>query len=67
MASWSISVDRWDQHLEWALWFRAAERIEVPSDGLVTGPPDVDPVPEPPADDVAARWPWGSAVACREF
>lgn len=46
-ASWSISIDQWDHLLECALWFRAAERIEVPAGGLVTGPPDVDPVPEP--------------------
>lgn len=46
-ASWSIGIDRWDHQLEWALWFRAAERIEVPAEELVTGPPDVDPVPEP--------------------
>jgi hypothetical protein len=45
--SWSISVDQWDQQLEWALWFRAAERIEVPAGAVVTGPPEVDPLPEP--------------------
>jgi len=47
--SWQISVNEWDQHLEWALWVRAAERIEVPAGGVVTGPPDVDPLPAPSA------------------
>jgi hypothetical protein len=45
--SWSVSIDQWDESLECGLWFRAAERIEVPVGGLVTGPPDVDPMPEP--------------------
>lgn len=60
-ASWSISIDQWDHQLEWALWFRAAERIEVPADGLVTGPPDVDPVPEPSLPsgrELAEGWLW---------
>ncbi|MEV5721116.1 hypothetical protein AB0L41_45240 [Amycolatopsis mediterranei] len=60
-ASWSISIDRWDQQLERALWFRAAERIEVPADGLVTGPPDVHPVPEPSlpsGGELAEGWLW---------
>lgn len=60
-ASWSISVDQWDHQLEWALWFRAAERIEVPADGVVTGPPDVDPVPEPSlpsGEELAEGWLW---------
>jgi hypothetical protein len=60
-ASWSISIDRWDQQLEWALWFRAAERIEVPADGLVTGPPDVVPLPEQSLASgsvLAAGWQW---------
>jgi hypothetical protein len=45
--SWQISVSEWDFPLEWALWVRAAERIEVPVGGVVTGPPDVDPLPAP--------------------
>jgi len=68
MASWSVSVDQWDQLLEWALWFRAAERIEVPAGEMVTGPPEVDPVPEPsltsgvPLVDGWLRW-WRTLVA----
>jgi len=60
-ASWSISVDQWNSPLEWALWFRAAERIEVQAGGLVTGPPDVDPLPEPSAasaDELVEGWLW---------
>jgi hypothetical protein len=60
-ASWSISVDQWDQLLECALWIRAAERIEVPAGGLVTGPPDVDPAPEPSlpsGDELVEGWLW---------
>jgi hypothetical protein len=60
-ASWSISVDPWNQQLEWALWFRAAERVQVQADGLVTGPPDVDPLPERSVrsgDELAEGWLW---------
>jgi hypothetical protein len=60
-ASWSISIDQWDFRLEWALWFRAAERIEVRADGLVTGPPDVDPLPEQSVTsgaELAEGWLW---------
>ena len=60
-ASWSISIDQWDHQLDWALWFRAAERIQVPAGGLVTGPPDVDPLPEPSlpsGDELAEGWLW---------
>ncbi|HEX4702242.1 MAG TPA: hypothetical protein VH352_08965 [Pseudonocardiaceae bacterium] len=63
-----ISVDQWDQHLDWALWIRAAERIEVPADEVVTGPPDVDPLPQPSldsGDDLAEGWVlwWRTLVA----
>ena len=60
-ASWSISIDQWDFQLECALWFRAAERIEVRADGPVTGPPDVDPLPEPStasAGELVEGWLW---------
>src|SRR5205814_9204357 len=60
-ASWSMSIDQWDQQLEWALWFRAAERIEVPANGLVTGPPDVDALPDQSltsGDELAEGWLW---------
>ncbi len=44
-----------------ALWFRAAERIDVPAGGVVPGPADIDPLPEQtaaPADEaeLAAGW-----------
>jgi hypothetical protein len=48
--SWQISTDRWNQAFDWALWMRAAERIDVPVGGLVPGPLDIDPLPEPSAD-----------------
>src|SRR5438046_8896691 len=60
-ASWCISEDRWPEAFDVALWFRAAERIEVASQGVVPGPPDVEPLPDPrtdPADaaGLAAGW-----------
>jgi hypothetical protein len=60
-ASWSIQVNEWDFQLEWALWVRAAERIELRAEGLVTGPPDVEPLPEPSVisdDKLAEGWLW---------
>jgi len=44
-----------------ALWFRAAERIDVAAGGVVPGEPDVEPRPDPgtdPADaaELAAGW-----------
>jgi hypothetical protein len=51
--SWRISEDRWPEAFDVALWFRAAERIDVASGGVVPGATDVEPVPDPntgPAD-----------------
>jgi hypothetical protein len=31
--SWSLSIDQWNELVECVLWFRAAERIEVPVGG----------------------------------
>ena len=45
--SWSMAVNTSDDRLDRALWFRAAERIPVEADGLVPGPLDIDPLPEP--------------------
>jgi hypothetical protein len=45
--SWQISTDRWNQAFDWALWMRAAERIDAPAGGLVPGPLDIDALPEP--------------------
>jgi hypothetical protein len=59
--SWRISEDRWPEAFDVALWFRAAERIEVASEGVVPGEPDVEPRPDPSTDpsdvaEVAAGW-----------
>jgi hypothetical protein len=45
--SWQISLDDRDERTEYALWVRAAERIEVPIGGVVPGPLDLDPPPAP--------------------
>ena len=44
--SWRISVDRWSWPHDIALWFRAAERIQVGAEGVVPGPLDVEPLPD---------------------
>jgi hypothetical protein len=58
--SWQIAVDRWNQAYDWALWMRAAQRIDVPAGGLVPGPLLVEPLPEPsatpPGTDLGAGW-----------
>jgi hypothetical protein len=60
-SSWRISEDRWPEEFDVALWFRAAERIDVPSGGVVPGAPDVEPLPDPGTDpsdaaELAAGW-----------
>jgi hypothetical protein len=45
--SWQIREDRWIQHFDWALWIRAAERIDTPTGGIVPGPLLIDPLPAP--------------------
>ena len=35
--SWRISEDRWPEAFDVALWFRAADRIDVASEGGVPG------------------------------
>jgi hypothetical protein len=60
-SSWRISEDRWPEAFDVALWFRAAERIDVAPGGVVPGPADVEPLPDPstdPADaaELAAGW-----------
>src|SRR5260370_31067849 len=59
--SWRISEDRWPESFDWALWVRAAERIDVASGGVVPGPADFEPLPDPSTDppdaaELAARW-----------
>ena len=60
-SSWRISEDRWPEAFDVALWFRAAERIDVAAGGVVPGAADVEPPPDPstgPADatELAAGW-----------
>jgi hypothetical protein len=45
--SWQIREDRWIQHFDWALWIRAAERIDAPAGGLVPGPLVIESLPAP--------------------
>ena len=67
--SWRISEDRWSEAFDLALWFRAAERIDVPAGGVVPGPAELDVLPDrsaAPADDaeLAAGWlAWWQALA----
>src|ERR1017187_5688011 len=39
--SWQISEDRWPEALGVALWFRAAERIDVPAGAEHVGMPEI--------------------------
>ena len=48
--SWTIQVNPWPESFDLALWFRAAERIKVAAGGEVTGPPEVEPRPDPSTD-----------------
>ena len=67
--SWRISEDRWPEAFDVALWFRAAERIDVPAGGVVPGPAEIDALPvrsAAPADasELAAGWlAWWQALA----
>jgi hypothetical protein len=59
--SWRISEDRWPESFDWALWFRAVERIDVGPGGVVPGAADVEPLPDPSAGssdaaELAAGW-----------
>jgi hypothetical protein len=61
--SWRIVVRRWEQLFDCALWIRAAERLDVPADGVIPGPLELDPAPAPSAsrgtrDQLAREW-WG--------
>jgi hypothetical protein len=58
---WRISQDRWSETFDLPLWFRAVERIDVPAGGVIPGPAEIDPLPDPstaPADgpELAAGW-----------
>ncbi len=67
--SWQISEDRWPEVFEVALWFRAAERIDVPAGGVVPGPAGIDALPDRSAapagmSELAAGWlAWWQALA----
>ena len=59
--SWMMKIDRWAELLDMALWFRAAERIDVPAAGVVPGPLDAELSADPTADpadaaELAAGW-----------
>jgi hypothetical protein len=59
--SWRISEDRWPESLDWALWFRAAERIDVGPGGVVPAAGEIEPLPDPStgpseAAELAAGW-----------
>ena len=59
--SWRISEERRTEAYDVPLWFRAAERIDVPADGVVPGPLEIDELPDrsaAPADagELAAGW-----------
>jgi hypothetical protein len=68
-SSWRISEDRWPEPFDVALWFRAAERIDVASRGVIPGEPDVEPLPDPATDpsdaaELAAGWlAWWQSLA----
>jgi hypothetical protein len=60
-SSWRISEDRWPEAFDMALWFRAAERVDVAPGGVVPGAADVEPLPDPGTDpsdaaELAAGW-----------
>lgn len=44
---WQIRVEQGEEATDFALWLRAAERIEVPAGGIVPGPLDITPPPRP--------------------
>jgi hypothetical protein len=54
-----MSIDEWSEPHDEAIWFRAAEHLDVPVGGIVPGPLDIEPLPAGPAgphDDLAAGW-----------
>jgi hypothetical protein len=67
---WRMSLDAAPEMITCALWIRAAERLQIPSDPLVPGPLDIDRPPPPISigDEVIAEqwlgW-WYSLVAPR--
>jgi hypothetical protein len=66
---WRISEERWTEAYDVPLWFRAAERIDVPAGGVVPGPAEIDPLPDrsaalADAPELAAGWlAWWQALA----
>jgi hypothetical protein len=66
---WRVREERWAEAYNVPLWFRAAERIDVPAGGVVPGPADIDALPDrsaAPADagELAAGWlAWWQALA----
>lgn len=67
--SWKLTVDQRPQRLYIPLWFRAAERIDIPAGGNVPGPLILQPLPTATSDvrdaaELAAGWTvwWASVV-----
>ena len=66
--SWQIRINRWMQEIDWALWLRAVENINVPRGGIVPGSLADAPPPSPsvPAGtDLVEGWAawWHALVA----
>jgi len=66
--SWRISLDPAPYMITYALWIRAAERLQIPPDPLVPGPLDIDRPPPPIStgdEAIAEQWLgwWYSLVA----
>ncbi len=57
---WRIREERWNEEYDVPLWFRAAERIDVPAGGVVPGPAEIDPLPDrSAAPPTRPSWPRG--------
>lgn len=61
-----MRISRWNSQHDWPLWVRAAERIDVPTGGVVPGPRDIAPPAAPstaPGAPLAEGWlGWWRAV-----
>lgn len=51
--SWRMSIGGGSLLHDWALWIRAAERIDVPAGGVVPGPLDIARLPAPSVESGA--------------
>lgn len=70
-SSWTISVDRWSQRCDIALWIRELAGIKTPADGLIPGPMHLDMARERAAQrtsaELVAEWAawWHALVTIR--